>query len=271
MIELQIGFSTASFFAKSYPEDALTAICDMGAKQCEVFLNTFSEYEDNYITLLSGRAKELGLNVYSIHPMGTQFEPQLFSPYSRQRDDAWALYESVLAAAKRLNAGVYVMHGPVYMKNGMKNLELTRIGPIIRDLSALAKSYKVRLAWENVSWCLFSTPEFAPRVLDAAKTDDLWFTLDIKQAVRSGFDPSLYFKAVGTKLANVHLCGYHVEADGGLTLCLPSNGQEDIAQIKQACKNAGYTGPAFIEVYSDLYADPAELERCFKRVCALSR
>ena len=46
--------------------------------------------------------------VCSVHPHGVQYEPQLFSPYSRSTRDAEAIYRRVLRAAQLLGASKYI-------------------------------------------------------------------------------------------------------------------------------------------------------------------
>ena len=46
---VQFGISTACFFGTEYVEDAIEKIGRQGCKTIEVFLNTFSEYEEEYI------------------------------------------------------------------------------------------------------------------------------------------------------------------------------------------------------------------------------
>ena len=81
------------------------------------------------------------------------------------------------------------------------------------------------------------------------------FTLDVKQAVRSGYAPAAYLDAVGDRLVNVHLCDYAVREDGGYVWRMPGQGACDFAALAQALRAHGYAGPAFVEVYSDMYRE----------------
>jgi len=258
---MECGISTASLFSRYDVEDALSVIAGMGAHTAEIFLNTHSEYEPEFIDLLQHRAEDLNLHIHSLHAMSTQFEPQLFSIHARQRKDAFRIFERVLAAAKKLGAGVYVMHGPMHMSGVVKNMEMERIGPIVYDLADLAASYGVTLTWENVSWCLFCHPDFAPRILDASKSDKLRFTLDLKQAERAGYSPFEFLERMGENVANVHICDFR--HDERLRLCMPGQGAFDFVRLRDELCGYGYTGPVLIEVYSDLYGADSELKACF--------
>ena len=255
---MEIGISTASFYSRSRTEDAITTIGALGAKLCEVFLDSYSEYEKGFGLLFLDRARQAGLKIASIHAMSQQFEPQLFSLSPRQKEDAWALLEKVFAQGQRLGAKNYVMHGPALLRGALKNAELTRIGPIVDEIARLAGEYGLTLCWENVSWCMFSRPEFAEEILSVTKEENLRFTLDIKQAIRSGRDPFRYLSAMGSRLGHVHLCDYST-AGGKLTLSLPGRGQFDFARLGKELRQMGYGGVCIIEPYSDLYGDPSEI------------
>lgn len=263
---MEIGLSTASYFRKLQTEDAILEIGAQGIPLCELFLNTFTEYEPMFIDLLAERLQRANVSAYSVHPMSMQFEPQLFSIHPRQRDDAWRIFEQVLSGARRVGASHYVMHGPARLFGGVKNIALTRIAPIYLELSALAAEYGVQLTLENVSWCLFNEPEFGLRFLDATKDDSVCFTLDVKQAVRSGYDPLDYIKTVGRYIENVHLCDATNQSDGNARYSMPGFGAYDFSGMFDALADAGYRGPAFIEVYSDMYQELPELYESYARM-----
>jgi sugar phosphate isomerase/epimerase len=250
---MNVGISTASYFNKLQIEDA---VLDIGAHHvplCEVFLNTFSEYEPDFVDMLAGRMQSTGLKAFSIHPMSMQYEPQLFSIHPRQRGDAWQLYEQVLKDGQTLGATHYVMHGPARLFGGVKNIGLTRIAPILIELADMARGYGIRLTLENVSWCIFNRPDFAVRLLDEIGTEPLRFTLDVKQAVRSGYDPVDYIEAVGDYIVNVHLCDATRLPGGTTRYDMPGFGEYDFREMFARLAEHRYTGPAFIEVYSDMY------------------
>ncbi|MDL2258092.1 sugar phosphate isomerase/epimerase [Eubacteriales bacterium OttesenSCG-928-K08] len=263
---MQIGISTASFFNKYALEDIPQIIAGMGASCCEVFLNTFSEYQSEYVLYLKQCLQEAKLDVYSVHPLGSQFESQLFSLHPRQRADAFKMFELVVKAGKELGASCYVIHGPASQNGVVKNMELKRIGPLTQELCEIAKEYGLTLAWENVSWCLFNKPEFGLRLLEATKADDLRFTLDIKQAARSGYPPLEYLRSVGDHLVNLHICDYTYLASGQTIPLLPGEGECDLLALKQALHQVGYAGPAFVEVYSDMFDSNEQLQQSFEYV-----
>lgn len=263
---MEIGVSTASYFNKLQIEDAALDLGARGVPICEVFLNTYSEYEPEFVALLDARLRAGNVRVFSIHPMSMQFEPQLFSIHARQREDAWRVYERILSDGRTLGASHYVMHGPARLFGGVKNIHMDRIAPIFRDLSAAAREYGIRLTLENVSWCVFNEPEYGARLLDAVGPETLAFTLDFKQAVRSGHDPVDYVRAVGGHIVNLHLCGASPKADGTVRYDMPGFGECDFLPLFSALAESNYQGPAFIEVYSDMYDALPVLYESLERV-----
>lgn len=254
---IQVGMSTASYFTKRMIEDAIPDISSHNVPICELFLNSFSEYNGEIFDCLASRIHRTGLPIYSVHPMSTQFEPQLFSLHPRQYGDAWKIYEMVLQAGKQLGAKHYVMHGPAHLSGAAKNLELDRLVPIFRDLCALAETYGMQLTLENVSWCIFCRPTFGAE-LQQRMGRVLKYTLDVKQALRSGFDPLDFVDAVGDNIVNLHLCDAATH-DGHLCLRMPGQGDYDFSALASALRSHGYVGPAFLEVYSDMYGEISEL------------
>ena len=262
---MEIGLSTASYFQKMQIEDAIPDIGAHGVPVCEVFLNTFCEYEPPFVELLAERLSAANVKVFSVHPMSMQFEPQLFSIHPRQRADALTIYERVLSAGKRLGARYYVMHGPARLFGGVKNIELARIAPIFVDLADRAAKYGIQLTLENVSWCVFNEPAFGAR-LQAMTGGEIKHTLDVKQAVRSGFDPMDFIRAVGEHIVNVHLCDATRLPSGGVRYDMPGFGEYDFVGMLNLLGKKGYNGPAFIEVYSDMYAEIPVLYESLSRV-----
>ena len=265
LTHMNIGLSTASYFQKMQIEDAIPDIGAHGVRICEVFLNTYSEYEPAFVEMLAQKLYAANLQAFSVHPMSMQFEPQLFSIHPRQRGDALALFDRVLAAGKRLGAGYYVMHGPARLFGGVKNIELSRIAPILIDLAARAKEFGLQLTLENVSWCVFNEPEFGARLQDATG-GAIKHTLDVKQAVRSGFDPMDFIRAVGEQIVNVHLCDATKLPSGGVHYDMPGFGEYDFVSMFNLLGEKGYRGPAFIEVYSDMYNEIPTLYESLERV-----
>ena len=249
---MEIGISTAGYYSRLCTEEALKELSRQGASICEVFLDTYSEYTPAFGAVLRDAVDACHLRVVSVHAMSQQFEPQLFSLSRRQKEDAWQLFESVLKQGKLLGATRYVMHGAARLRGVLRNAQFSRIAPIMSEIADLAAEYGILLAWENVSWCMFDSPDFVSQVMPYIKSENFRFTLDIKQAVRSGYDPFDYLKAMGDRLCHVHLCDYDLEKPK-LGLCMPGKGTFDFKRLGRELRSMGYQGDAILEPYSDIY------------------
>ena len=266
---MNVGISTASIFNKAMVEDIPAMLSPTGCKEIEVFLNTYSEYRPDFVRMLRHRIDDAGLDVYSVHPMSNQFEAQLFSIHPRQKEDAFSVYRDALQAGSTLGATHYVMHGSPHLGGTAKNLEMERITPIFRELLDVAAEYGITLCLENVSWCFFHAPAFGAELKKRLGDHRLKFVLDIKQAVRSGEDPFAFVEAVGEDLMNWHLCDYAFDEVGKLSLKMPGKGQCDFKALGSAMISKGYTGPAFVEVYSDMYTRLDELKASYDAMCTV--
>ena len=260
------GLSTASMFGSGLLEENLREIGRNGIEHVEVFLNTFSEYEPAYARQLRQVADDFGICVHSVHPHGVQFEPQLFYGYDRTVNDAFGMFEKVLAAAKLLGAKAYVFHGGLFYKPAPQHQHnFERIGRALDRAVELAAQYGITLAYENVHWCWFCSPEFGEQLLEHVHSKNLVFTLDIKQAAQSKIQPLEYLKMMQGRLANVHICDF-AHGQNGLKTCLPFRGEMDFGALKKALLDADYQGPVMMEVYRHDYADHQELLECYRQV-----
>ena len=248
---MKLGLSTAAYYGRMETEEAGALIAAMGLDCCEVFLECASEYTAAFGAEV--RRALGGLPATSVHPMGTQFESGLFGRSPRQRADSLRVFEGVLEAGRELGAGAYVFHGIPDVHRRGAGPDLREHAETARGLCGLARSYGMRMAWENVSWCQMSLPEHAAAV--RAALPEAGFVLDIKQAFQSGRDPMAYLRAMGDRLLNVHVCD--VDSAGGL--CLPGRGVFDFAAFFGALRGQGYDGPVILEPYSRLFSRQSEI------------
>lgn len=263
---MELGISTASIFTNAEPMAVPAILGRMGVKKIEVFLNTFSEYEPDFARALKAHIDDAGLSAYSVHPMSVQFEAQLFSSHPGQKKDAFALYEKVLTAASILGATHYTMHGALHLLGGagaVRNHRLEKLAKVFKELLDIAEDNGIRLCLENVSWCFYNCPETALALRQMLGDRRLQFVLDIKQAARCGQDPFGFIEAVGEDMGNIHLCDY-ISGSQGLQLKLPGEGTFPFAAMKRALEKKGYAGPAFIEVYSDMYESFDRLQASYQ-------
>lgn len=262
---MKVGMSSACFFGRLNTEDTVDVMGSLGIDLCEIFLSGASEYDIGFIDMLKKRLDGWKMKVTSVHALSTQFEPQLFSISQRQREDAEKVYISVLKAAQKLGAGLYVMHGSTKVKKVQQNAQTDyeRYAKHTEHLYKIAQEHDVKLCWENVHWCTFTLPEFAAELKKYDGCKDIGFVLDIKQAIQAGPDARAYIAAMGKNLSNVHICDCY-EEDGKVILGLPGYGRYDYKALKTELDGEGYDGPVILEVYKDSYKDYDMLKSSFK-------
>ncbi|MFY9175799.1 MAG: sugar phosphate isomerase/epimerase [Caldicoprobacterales bacterium] len=252
---MEVGISTASFYPDALIEESIPLIKELGAKKIEVFLGSFSEYQEDFCRKLKDIIDQHELTVYSVHTLSTQFEPQFFSLTERQRKDSQNLFEKVFTCARILGAEVYVFHGPPVRINAKPNINFPRIGPLCDELADFAGEHGIKFSWENVSWCWFAYPEFASRLLENTRSENIYFTLDIKQAMQAGYSAIDFVKTMGKRLVNIHAIDFY--EDGRLTL--PGRGIFDFNSLSRELRAIDYKGPIFLEVYRNNYGHYREL------------
>ena len=157
------------------------------------------------------------------------------------------------------------MHGPARLKRKKYVLNYKVLGKISSELAAIASDFNVKLTWENVHWAFYSEPEFAYYLLDNCTGNNVYFTLDIKQAMQAGHLPEEYIDAAGGRIVNVHVCDYN-----GTELCLPGQGEFDFRALFRRLKENGYSGPVIEEVYCPDIKDDASLTASYDYLKALA-
>lgn len=247
---MEIGLSTATFFGKALTEDCFDLIKKAGVSVCEVFLTTFSEYEQSFGDLLKERKGDL--KVHSIHTLTNQFEPQLSNMAERTRADAFAIFEKVCSTMKKLDAKYYTYHGASIIKKSQLKVNYEREVHNLRKIMDKVSEYGGELTFENVHWARYNNPEFIRKMLEYIP--NLKTCLDIKQAMQSGIDYKEYLSVVSKSIRTVHVCDW--TEDG---LCAPGKGKFDFKELFRALSGEGYDGPVMVELYSGDYKDYQEV------------
>ena len=80
---MKIGLSSAAYYGQLETDEAAAHIAELPLDTCEVFLETPSEYTTDFTFRM--RYNMNNFPVTSVHPLGTQFEPQLFGRAARSR------------------------------------------------------------------------------------------------------------------------------------------------------------------------------------------
>ncbi|MFA6941733.1 MAG: sugar phosphate isomerase/epimerase [Clostridiaceae bacterium] len=248
---MKIGISTANFYPDTNTEDTIEKIKKLGFSIVEIFLNSESEYEPDFIGRLKDNLEKNNIEVYSVHGFSTSFEPFLFDRYKRRREDMIKRYKSIIRAAKGLGARTYTFHG--LRKTEWRNLNKDFIIDIYNNLSYEAANKGIVFSQENVSWCKSSEIDFLELLKDKMKYP-VKFTFDIKQAYKAGVSPMSYLDIMGKDLVN-----FHINDRDENNLCLmPGRGSVDFRAIKNKLKQIGYDNVGIIEIYRDNYKNEDE-------------
>lgn len=250
---MNIGISLASFYPE-HPEDSIARAKALGFDTVELFVNTYSELQENYIEMLSALFEKHSLKVYSLHPFTSALENYMFfSPYDRRVADSVKLYEFYCNTAQKLGAKVINIHGD----RGLGLSDLDKYSRCLEPLLELSTKTGITLAHENVFFNSVNHPEFVYKLREKLGFGALKFTFDIKQANKGGSDPVEVCQAMGTDIINFHINDYDDEH-----ICmLPGEGVVNYKKIFDILKANHYVGPALIEVYSNNYTDINQIKR----------
>jgi sugar phosphate isomerase/epimerase len=257
---MRLGLTSAAFYGRLETEEAAKKLREFPIDTCEIFLETGSEYnrEFGYLT-----REMLGdLHCRAVHAKGTQFESDLFGASKRQRQDAFQTLKGVLDCGQALGAGVYVFHGLPDIRGGLRPKSIPRLCETAGRILELAGERNIRLAWENVAWCVLKRPEDAAYLKEACP--ELSFVLDIKQAVRAGVDPFAFLPVMGERLIHVHVLDF----DQLGRLCLPGEGMFDFNRLRRELDAMDYQGDVILEPYASQTEDEHALH---KSICYLRR
>jgi len=249
---LLLGLSTAAFYGKWETEEAAARIAELPLDCAEVFFQSDSETEMEFAALVK---EKLGpVSCTSVHPLGG-YENYMAGRPARQVRDAFDHFRCILDAGAALGAKTFVYHGRNTPQLSPLPWNLNWNVEALVPMCAEAEARGMVIGWENVYWCQLTEPQ---RVLEARDAlPQVRFTLDIKQAMRAGFDPIAFVHAMGNRLCNVHVCDWR--EDG--MLCLPGEGGFDFDALFAALREVEYEGPVIMEPYSKLIGSDEALER----------
>ncbi len=246
---MNIGISLACFYPM-VPEEVVSLAAQAKVEQCEVFLNTVSELNIDYLKRVRHSCDCNNIQVHSIHPFTSAIENYMFfMPYERRIRDAVDFYKRYAEAASILGAKVINIHGDRGLALKDYNAYLSCVGPLLD----LQKETGIVYSMENVYYNSVNHPEIVVRL--RKDLPDIGFTFDIKQAHKGGQDPYDLLDAMGESVVNFHVNDHDDE-----NLCLlPGKGNVDYISIFSMLKKFRYEGPALIEVYRDNFGSLSEL------------
>lgn len=248
---MRCGISTACLYPMLL-EESLSKLISMNFHLFEIFLNTSSEMERSYLDKLDRMIRDSDSSVKSVHPFTSGYENfLLFSSYERRFEDGLEFYKRYFSACSRLGAKILVLHGRRCDKISISDEEYFE--RYLR-LFALGKTYGVTLAQENVNLFCSDSPSFIER-MRAYCGEQCAFVFDVKQAVRGGEDPMQLCKAMGDRLAHVHINDNSPASD----CLLPGFGRMDLQELSSYLKSWNFPGDLMIEVYRKSFGPLSQL------------
>ena len=254
--------SSACFYPEIETENCIPLMKKYGFDIGEIFLNTPSEYEYDFLQIINERKLENNFRINSVHAFCAIFEPFLFDRYERRRKDMFYYFRSVCKACKQLDAEFYTFHG--MRKLEYENSDKKFIVEIYNQLTYIAAEEGIKLAQENVSWCMSSNLDYLSMVKENCKYP-LYFTFDIKQAYKASIEPEKYINIMGKDLVNLHVNDRDIDH----VCMLPGVGEVDYYAISKALNNVGYKGNAIIEVYRENFNSIKEVIKSKKLLASI--
>lgn len=247
---IELGVSSACYYPLE-TERSVEKIVAAGFPSCEIFFNSPSELEPDYLKRLQVDAESVKLRIRSVHPFMSFAESFfLFSSYRRRYLDLLPFYERFFAVTKQLDADIFVFHG--IKKPG--SIPESEYFERFSVLTEMGKKYGVQVCQENVVHYQAEDPGFLKRMA-AAVGPNFGVALDLKQARRMGIDYRRILDTVGAHVRHIHISDFTVEAD-----CLPpGEGVFDFPAFFRELKGIGYSGACIIELYRDSYTDEAQI------------
>lgn len=247
---MSIGISTSCLYPL-ITEESLETLGRMGVKTCEIFLNSYSETSTEFAKKLLKIKNEYGIKVASVHPFSSFSETHmLFSEYKRRFEDGIDFYKRCSETAAVLGATVLVIHGSKFPARISSSEYFERFGKLVEA----GKEYGITVCQENVHSHFSESPEFL-KDMRSFLGDNFRMVYDVKQAVRSGYEPLEFANEFKIEIVHIHLSDHLPGKD-----CLPpGTGNFNFKKLFDIMKSADYKGDYVIELYRSNYGEPDEL------------
>lgn len=254
---MKIGVSTSCFYPVE-TEIALEEIGKAGVKVTEVFFNAQSELKPAFVDILKQIQNEYGIDIVSVHPTMSLAESfMIFSEYERRFYEALDNFERYSEIAAELGAEYIILHG------GKPNGLLSDPEYCERYMMLNGRTQKngVTVLQENVVKYRAGEIEFLRSMRDILQ-DDAKFCVDIKQSIRSGYDPFRIIDEFSDNIMHYHISDHSLASD----CMLPLNGKFDFNRFFETLKQSNYNGACIIEVYKNAYHEFSEIFNSYRNL-----
>ncbi len=253
---MNIGVSTGCFYPRK-TIDCLQNVADMGVKFTEVFFNTDSELEEEYLYRLKDIADKNNIKIVSVHPYTSAIETfMFFGKTDYKLADSVKYYEKYFKACRILGAEYVVIHG---CHTTAEYMDMKRYTHILNILADKRKEYGVYISQENVVKFKCGYTENLRELLKYANTN-IRFTLDIKQSFRAGQNLDELMDLMGNRISHLHISDF---ADNNDSL-IPGQGDVDFSFYLQKAQDKYCVKYGLIEIYNDNLDSVKELKKSVK-------
>lgn len=253
---MNIGVSTASLYPLE-TELALEEIGKAGVKNAEVFFNCEGELKPAFIDILCDIKDEYDINITSVHPTYSLAESfLLFSEYDRRFYEGLDKFARYSEIAAELGAKYIIMHGG--KNNGILSDE--EYCERYMQLNAATTKNGIYVLQENVANFRARDREFLRSMCDILG-NDAKFCFDIKQAIRSGYNPFELVDEFASHIKHCHISDHSLAGD----CLLPLNGGFDFNAFFNLMAQKGYNGAYIIEVYKNAYKKYDEIFNSYNK------
>ena len=255
---MKIGMSTGCFFPET-PAASLERAGKTGAKYVEIFFNTHTELDEEYVRGLKAIADRYNMKVISIHPYTSAIETfMFFSYYDYKLDDSITLYEKYFKACNILDCKYIVLHG---CYNDRQYMDMKQYCENLNKLSARAREYDVYISQENVF-------KFKCGYIDNIKEfvqyadKDVKFTFDIKQAVKSRQSIYKILELTKDRISHIHISDY----TGRKHSLVPFTGNFNYDRFFEYIKKNTTAEAALVELYSPMIESDEQLSQTLAKL-----
>lgn len=258
-MEIQWGISTACMYPQPI-ERVLELYVQEGVCCTELFVNTCSEFSPKYVKKYRKIMENGQTKVVSVHPFTSAIEGLLlFSEYRRRFAEGMEFYKRYFAFAAEMGAKYVVFHGCPQVPGVPEELYWERYDRLHRQ----AISQGVHLAQENVVRYMSGNLEMLERLKE--NIPDVCFVLDIKQAVRCGYDPFTVLETMKERIVHVHISDHSPAGD-----CMPpGKGTFPLEKFVNKLRLLNKDLSLVLELYRSNYSDFRELVNSYNYVVLL--
>ncbi len=255
MSKITAGVSVACGYPE-YPELTLEKLLKAGVKKTELFLNTHSETEPEYIRSLKRIYDEYGGECVSMHPFTCGIDTyMLYTGYDRRVRDYVEYHKRYFEAMNILGAEYFILHGS---KNPYPDEVICEGYMSIADE---ARKFGITVLQENVARCVTGDLDRLVR-MKKLLGDEVSFCLDIKQAIRNDRNAFDFVRKLGSSIKHIHFSDHTEDVD-----CLmPFAGEMDIPGFVSELEKVSFGGCMMIELYQRSYPDLDSLVESYNRL-----